>query len=128
MRRNDDRHGRGGEDDDYARIALAPDLGNLEYLRAHYVSYSFAPHTHESFAIGVVERGVGAFALHGSMQIAQAGSVVAIDPEEAHTGGPQREYDLTYTMVYPSPSLLASISRQIGGHGCGVPHFPSPVI
>ncbi|MFZ5643409.1 MAG: AraC family ligand binding domain-containing protein [Bacillota bacterium] len=34
----------------------AGDLGNLELLRATYITHSFSPHIHEGFAIGVIEK------------------------------------------------------------------------
>ena len=39
-----------------------PVLDNLEMLRATYVTHTFSRHTHEGYAIGVVESGFEEFA------------------------------------------------------------------
>jgi hypothetical protein len=38
-----------------------PALDNLELLRATYITHAFAPHTHEGYAIGVIENGAEQF-------------------------------------------------------------------
>ena len=114
------RLARDPDGSDHAAFGRSPDLGGLEYLHAHYVTHTFAPHTHEGFAIGVVERGVGAFALEGATRVAPAGTVVAIDPEQAHTGGPYRSHDLTYYMLYPPASLVRSVAGELGGPVSGL--------
>jgi len=45
---------------DAVRFSRASDLDNLELLHATFVTHSFPRHTHETFAIGVIERGVQA--------------------------------------------------------------------
>jgi hypothetical protein len=39
------------------KIWRADDLGDIELLHARYISYSFARHTHEGAAFGVIEDG-----------------------------------------------------------------------
>lgn len=36
----------------------ADDFGDIELLHARYLSYSFAQHTHEGAAFGIIEAGV----------------------------------------------------------------------
>ncbi|MEW6665177.1 MAG: AraC family ligand binding domain-containing protein [Thermodesulfobacteriota bacterium] len=43
---------------DIVRFRRVSDLGNLEFLHATFVRHSFPRHTHETFAIGVVEGGM----------------------------------------------------------------------
>lgn len=42
-----------------------PDLQDVELLRATYVTHAFSRHTHEGYAIGVIESGVEAFTYRG---------------------------------------------------------------
>jgi AraC-like DNA-binding protein len=124
-----DGHGRGdAAGGDYAVFECAADLHGLEYLRAHYVSHNFAAHTHPDFAVGVIDDGVGAFALNRVRHISPAGSLVAINPEEPHTGGPYGSSDLTYSMLYPSPELMQTIARSVGGRPIGEVYFPRAVV
>lgn len=36
---------------------LVQDIGQVELLRARYSTHSFSRHTHEGFAIGIIEQG-----------------------------------------------------------------------
>jgi hypothetical protein len=63
-----------------------PALNNLELLRATYITHAFAPHTHEGYAIGVIENGAEQFKYRRTTHVAPRGSVVHINPGEMHTG------------------------------------------
>lgn len=65
---------------------VRPAVGGLELLRATYVTHTFAPHTHEGFALGVIEAGAQVFCYRGARHVAPAGCLVAINPGELHTG------------------------------------------
>lgn len=65
---------------------LQPEWDNLELLHATYITHAFARHVHETFAIGVIEKGAEAFSYRGGKHIAPAGSIVVINPQEVHTG------------------------------------------
>jgi AraC-like ligand binding domain len=71
---------------EHARLWRAQDLGNLEVLQASYTKHSFARHTHEEFMIGVIEGGGCEFCYRGDTHIALAGSIVLVNPGEAHDG------------------------------------------
>jgi hypothetical protein len=43
-----------------------PSLGDLELLRATYITHSFAPHVHEGYAIGVIDQGAETFRYRGA--------------------------------------------------------------
>lgn len=45
-------------DTDFVKFQRAADLDNLEFLHATFVKHSFPRHTHDTFAIGVIEKGV----------------------------------------------------------------------
>ena len=47
-----------------AKIWRADDLGDIELLHARYLTYSFAKHTHEGAAVGVIEAGVERTAIY----------------------------------------------------------------
>lgn len=113
---------------DMVRFQRAPDLDNLEFLHATFVRHSFPRHTHETFAIGVIEKGVQATDYKGSIHIAVSGDICLINPGEVHTGFPPHESGWTYRVCYPNAGLLEKVAREISPNGGGLPHFPSPVI
>ncbi len=102
-------------------------LSNLEMLSATYITHSFSRHTHDGFAIGVIEAGVEAFTYQGSMHIAPASSIVIIHPGEVHTGYAGIPEGWKYRMLYPDAILLQKVVSEVNGSQF-VPYFPTPVI
>jgi len=105
-----------------------PQLPQVELLRATYVTHTFARHTHEGYALGVIERGREGFQYRGSSHIAAAGSIALIHPGEVHTGHAAEAAGWTYRMFYPDAAVLGQVAAQIAGHPVPLPFFPNPVI
>jgi hypothetical protein len=98
-------------------------------LRATYVTYAFAPHTHDTFAIGVTESGTQAFTYRRTRHlIMPAGSVAIVHPGEVHTSKAADEQGWTYCMFYPDASVLQRAAAELAGRQRDTPFFPSPVI
>jgi AraC-like DNA-binding protein len=106
----------------------AEDLGNLDLLRATFVKHAFARHTHEGFALGVIDRGAEAFRYRGATHRAPAGSVVLINPGEAHTGQAAVAGGWSYSMLYPDGDLLRTVATELAGRERAVPYFIEPVV
>lgn len=105
-----------------------PALSNLELLRATYITHAFAPHIHEGYAIGVIEKGAEQFRYRKSVYVAPHGSIVLINPGEMHTGEAATEQGWTYRMLYPDISLLQRAASEVAGRQQDMPFFPSPVV
>lgn len=105
-----------------------PALANMEVLKATYVHHAFSRHTHEGYAIGVIEQGVEAFDYLGSGHQAPAGSLVIIHPGEVHTGQAAVAEGWQYRMTYPSVDLMQQAVAELGRPIAEVPFFPHPVI
>lgn len=113
---------------DFARFQRASDLGDLEFLHATFVRHSFPRHTHDTFAIGVIEKGVQATYYKGSTHVATCRDICLVNPGEVHTGFSPHPSGWTYRVFYPDTSLLCSVSDHVLP-SCGtLPHFSSPVI
>src|SRR3546814_20149447 len=61
---------------------------DLECLKARFFRHAYAPHAHDTFAIGVILAGAEAFRYRGARHIAPAGSLVAVNPDELPDGKP----------------------------------------
>lgn len=112
----------GGRASDYAvwtRVCGAG--GELDLLAARFSCHQYAPHTHQEFALGVCVDGVESIRYRGALHYAGPGSVVVLEPGEAHTGGPAAAAGFAYRCIYPPVHLLT------GGQQ-GQPHFREPVI
>ena len=113
---------------DFVRFQRAADLDNLEFLHATFVRHSFPRHTHDTFAIGVIEKGVQATYYKGSTHIAICRDICLVNPGEVHTGFSPAASGWTYRVFYPDPGLLGRVAAQILPRAGELPHFSSPVI
>ncbi len=88
------------------KLWRVPKLGNLELMHAAYLTQTFARHTHEGFAVGVIESGALGFDYRGESLIASPGTINLANPDEAHTGHAAAESGWTYRMFYLDAVLL----------------------
>jgi len=100
---------------------------DLECLKARFTRHSYAPHVHDTFALGVILGGAEAFRYRGARHVAPAGSVVAVNPDELHDGATAGE-SFAYRMLYPSVALVQAIADELGDRPAGFPAFTTPVI
>lgn len=114
--------------DEVAHFRRIPDFDNLELLHATYRTFSFARHAHETFAVGVVERGVQAFHYRGKLHTTPPGHLIVVNPGEMHTGFAATEAGYTYRMLYPSVSLMRHAAGEISGGSFLTPSFPKGVV
>ncbi|MBI9050846.1 MAG: AraC family transcriptional regulator [Anaerolineaceae bacterium] len=104
-------------------------LNNLELFRATYHTFSFAPHIHDTYAIGVTESGAQSFTYQRTKKrLMPAGSVAVVHPGEVHTSQAANLSGWTYRMFYPAAELLQQVATELSGHPCSIPFFSSPVI
>jgi AraC-like DNA-binding protein len=92
----------------------------LDLLHAR-VTEPYAPHVHEEYAVGACTAGREVIRYRGTLHYAGPGSVVVLEPGEAHTGAPADPPDFTYRVMYPAAGLLSD------GRG-RTPRFREPVI
>jgi AraC-like DNA-binding protein len=103
-------------------------LGDLEILRATYITHAFTPHVHEGYAIGVIEGGAETFAYRQATHVAGAGSLVVINPGEVHTGQALTNAGWSYRMLYPEAAQLQRAASQLAGVPRDYPFFNAAVI
>lgn len=107
----------------------ARDLGDLECLYARYFTFSFAPHFHEGFAIGVIESGADVFDYRGAKRIAAAGEIMLINPAEVHTGhAADEENGWTFRIMYVDPEFLRRVREEVTGKPLDIPFFSKTVV
>ncbi|MGW0515747.1 AraC family ligand binding domain-containing protein [Crossiella sp. NPDC003009] len=105
-----------------ARYWRHPSVPGLDLLAARYRRHAFTRHSHDTYAIGVVQR--GAEVLHagsGALMIGAGGSV-CVHPGEVHSGQAADEHGWTYRVLYPSVELVSAVVRELGGP-TGTPAF-----
>jgi AraC-like DNA-binding protein len=113
---------------EYAKIWRADDIGDIELLHARYIRYSFARHTHEGAAVGVIEEGAESFYYRGAIHTAPVGQIVVFNPSEAHTGQGADERGWRFRIFYLDSNLLQQASTELAGRRRDVPFFAQPII
>ena len=110
------------------KVWRVPSLGNLELLRAAHQTQSFPRHTHERYAIGVIEAGALGFHYRGENVVASSGDISLCIPGEAHTGQPAVKEGWAYRMFYFETSFLEHLTSEIVDRPRSLPFFQSGVI
>jgi AraC-like DNA-binding protein len=109
---------------DKARFWRDPHFNGLECLSATFHTLEFAPHSHETYCIGVMEAGIQRSRIRGASHHAGAGDLYLINPEVIHEGRPA-EKGYRYRMIYPSAGLLTGLLEDAtAGSIHGIPAFP----
>jgi AraC-like DNA-binding protein len=97
----------------------------LDLLHAR-VTEPYAPHVHEEFAVGACTAGREVIRYRGTLHYAGPGSVVVLEPGEAHTGAPADPPGFVYRVMYPAAGLLSEgLLPERPGRA---PRFREPVI
>jgi AraC-like DNA-binding protein len=104
------------------------EFGHIECLRANYVTHSFARHTHDGFAIGVIERGGEVFNYRGKQNRAGRGQVILINPGEVHDGQGAGDDGWAFSIFYADPKVLQRAAMEITGKNVSIPFFKEAVV
>ena len=97
-------------------------------MHAAYVRQTFAKHTHDDYAVGVIEQGGLGFRYRGEHLVAAPGQVCLVIPGEPHDGHSLDPNGWTYRMFYLQPSLMQRAASQLSGRAVGQPFFKPGVL
>jgi AraC-like DNA-binding protein len=101
----------------------------VDLLRSDASIHRYARHSHEGYALGVVEAGAHAFMARGQVWTAIPGRIIMVNPDDAHDGGPaSRDDAYSYRMIYVDGAVLATALDEAAGHRMAAPFFPEPVV
>src|SRR5258708_9421172 len=104
-------------------------LSGVNFFKASFTAaHVFSRHTHDEYAIAVVERGAPAFTCRGAARVAPPGSFLLINPDQHHAG--RSANDRSYLMMYVEPNAFALLLDH-DSPGVRSPHLPlfrSPVV
>lgn len=91
-----------------AVITQLPVLGGIEALRAAYRDHHFAPHSHETFAIGVFSLGAAVITCEGHNFTADESCILTINPGVVHSAR-SAEGEWHYRAFYPECGAVAEL-------------------
>jgi len=108
-------------------IASTRPVDGLELFRAWFAGAAYAKHRHDTYAVGLTDRGVQVFDYRGAVRASRAGQVVVLYPDEAHDGRAGTAEGFGYRIVYVEPSRLAEAVRVLRGRAWPLPFVREPV-
>lgn len=84
----------------------------IELLKARFAGHAYDRHAHGTYAIGVTLFGHQGFRHRGRRHVSTAGTIIALNPDDAHDGEAASDAGFGYWMLYPEEAywreLLAS--------------------
>lgn len=99
--------------EEVAHVTVVHSGSPFEILRGKYVRQRFAPHLHDTYAIGVMESGAARCKARGRESTHAPGDLITIEPGEVHTGEPLAAEGWSYRMLYIPRELMMRVG---GGH------------
>ena len=99
----------------------------VELLRAHYERHAFSRHSHDGYALGLIEDGALRFRYLHREHVAQRGDINLVVPGECHDGRAVDVTGWTYRMFYLSAQVLSDAANELG-IGCALPDFAAGVL
>ncbi|MDX8501401.1 AraC family transcriptional regulator [Mesorhizobium sp. VK4C] len=109
-----------------AKLTRHEGLGGLEMLAARYRDHAYALHTHPTWVFGVVVAGVEKLRIGRRRHLAQAGSIIIVNPEEPHDGEKGAPAGWAYRTCYPDAALMAEIAEDLELRG--LPMFSEGIV
>src|ERR1700687_1465221 len=108
-------------------IASDGPVGGVELSRAWFAGPAYARHRHDTYAIGLTDRGVQVFDYRGAGRISMPGQVVVLHPDEVHDGNAGTEAGFGYRIVYVEPGHMSEALRSLCGRRSPRPFVREPV-
>jgi AraC-like DNA-binding protein len=86
--------------------------GGIDRVEARFKGAAFAPHRHDTYAIGITLAGVQTFDYRGATRHSLPGQIVVLHPDELHDGRAGDGLPFQYRTAYIAP---VDIQRVLGG-------------
>jgi len=102
-------------------------VGGIERFRAWFAGEAYHKHRHDTYAIGLTDRGIQAFDYRGTERVATPGQVVVLHPDEMHDGRAGTADGFGYRIVYVEPARMSDALRDLRGRPGPLPFVREPV-
>jgi AraC-like DNA-binding protein len=89
------------------RVRSGTSRPGFERAEAYFSTMRFAPHRHDSYAVGITFSGVQSFGYRGTTLHSERGCAFVIHPDEKHDGRAGTDEGFGYRIVYIAPQLIS---------------------
>ena len=83
--------------------------GDVDRIEACFSGAAFAPHRHDTYAIGITLEGVQSFDYRGVTRYSLPGQLVVLHPDELHDGRAGDDGTFRYRTAYVVPAALQDV-------------------
>jgi AraC-like DNA-binding protein len=83
--------------------------GDVDRIEACFSGTAFAPHRHDTYAIGITLKGVQSFDYRGVTRHSLPGQLVVLHPDELHDGRAGDDGTFRYRTAYVAPAALQGV-------------------
>jgi len=104
---------------DWVRHGACPP--GMERHEAYFAGFAYAPHRHDTYAIGYTVEGVQSFGYRGTEEHSLPGHVMVLHPDELHDGHAGTEDGFRFRMLYLRPDVIRDALAQAGPGGRPAP-------
>lgn len=87
-------------------LRCAEPVDGLQRIEAHLSGNAYAPHRHDTYAIGRTISGVQSFHYRRSRRDSLPGNTMVLHPDEVHDGQAGTDEAFHYRMMYVAPALI----------------------
>lgn len=105
------------------RIRSGGGAPGIERIEAHLNGPAFAPHRHDTYALGITLSGIQTFRYRGQQRHCLPGEAHILHPDEVHDGAAGDANGFGYRIVYIDPAL---VQQALGGRP--LPFVREPVV
>jgi AraC-like DNA-binding protein len=105
---------------DVTKFWRHPRFDDLCLLKARFILHRYELHTHPTYVIAVVTQGCERLRIGTRREVAPAGSIIIVHPEECHDGEAGIAEGWSYRTLYPSVALMCDVARELGRQGAPV--------
>ena len=119
-----DRSGAGGGNS--ATFWRHPRFSGMNLLKARFRTHRYELHTHPTYVVALITEGCERLRIEGRRQVAPAGTVIVVNPEQCHDGEPGADGGWTYRVLYPPLELMTQLAAELGR--AAPPEFGRPCI
>jgi AraC-like DNA-binding protein len=91
-------------------------------MSAVFQGFSFSPHRHDTYAVGITTGGIQAFTYRGTARHSMRGQTFVLHPDEQHDGRAGDARGFSYHIAYIDPSMILAANE-----GKNLPFVREPV-